>query len=41
MITLFKKITIKECAEALGAIATNECNVILEEYAKDSEVGST
>ncbi|VDN27681.1 unnamed protein product [Cylicostephanus goldi] len=27
-----------ECAEALGAIATNECTAILQEYLKDKEV---
>lgn len=27
-----------ECAEALGAIATPECQKLLEEYAKDQEV---
>ena len=26
-----------ECAEALGAIATEECTKILEEYLQDSE----
>ncbi|EPB79071.1 PBS lyase HEAT-like repeat protein, partial [Ancylostoma ceylanicum] len=27
-----------ECAEALGAIATNECTSLLQEYVKDKEV---
>lgn len=27
-----------ECAEALGAIASEECVKILEQYAKDEEV---
>lgn len=27
-----------ECAEALGAIGTDECDELLKEYAKDSDV---
>ena len=35
--TLFQ-LAFLECAEALGAIASPECQKILEEYVKDSEV---